>query len=92
MKKRRLPHAINTTDPAVFHKPPQGRSNVVILHAALHGEPGDRRERLVVLAGVMPQPGVNEEGALAICAGFEQRDRHLGKARTRYPRCRLNSA
>jgi hypothetical protein len=54
MKKRRLPHAINTTDPSVFHKPPQGRSNVVILHAALHGESGDRGERLVVLAGVMP--------------------------------------
>jgi len=41
MKKRRLPHAINTTDPAVFHKPAQVRSNVVILHAAFHGEPGD---------------------------------------------------
>jgi hypothetical protein len=54
MKNRRPPNAINTSDPAVFHKPPQGRSNVVILHAALHGEPGDRGERLVVLAGVMP--------------------------------------
>jgi hypothetical protein len=92
MKKRRLPHSVNTTDPAVFHKPPQGRSNVVILHAALHGEPGDRGERLVVLAGVVPQPGVNEEGPLSICAGFEQCDRHLGKARPSYPRCHLNSA
>jgi hypothetical protein len=41
MKKRRLPHAIKATDPAVFHKPPQAQSNVVLFHAALHGEPGD---------------------------------------------------
>jgi hypothetical protein len=70
VKKSGLPNPINPADPAVFHKPAQARSNVIHLHPTLQGQPGDGWECLIVMPCVMPKPGVNEQGALALGAGF----------------------